>query len=102
MIYRFQSKADADLFMNQDPAERILAIIGKSPQAQGIIEPAAMAAAIARLEAAVASDAEERAARTSEGGAARAGGITLHQRAWPFIQLLKRNLEAGTPVVWGV
>jgi cyclopropane-fatty-acyl-phospholipid synthase len=56
-----------------------------------------MADAIARLQAAVADD--ERA-RADAGGAPR--GITLHQRAWPFIQLLKRSLDADEPVVWGV
>ncbi len=102
MIYRFRSKADSDLFMNQDPAERILAIIGKSPQAKGIIEPTAMPAAIALLEAAVADDTRERTAHEAEATPAPAGAITLHQRAWPFIQLLKRSLAADTPVVWGV
>ncbi len=102
MMYRFRSRADSDLFMNQAPAERILGIIGKSPAAQGIIEPGAMAQAIAALQAAVEED--ERAGPASQGagtaGAAR--GITLRQRAWPFVQLLKRSLEADTPVVWGV
>jgi cyclopropane-fatty-acyl-phospholipid synthase len=97
MLYRFRSKADSDLFMNQAPAERILSIIGREPAAQGIIEPSAMAGAIARLQAAVADDERTRA---DAGGVAR--GITLHQRAWPFIQLLKRSLAADEPVVWGV
>ncbi len=97
MLYRFKSKADSDLFMNQAPAERILSIIGKEAGAQGIIEPTAMADAIARLQAAVADDERDRA---EAGGGPR--GITLHQRAWPFIQLLKRSLAADEPIVWGV
>ena len=110
MLYKFKSQADSDLYMNQAPAERILAIIGKDPGAQGIIEPADMAAAIVKLERAVAEDDAARTASTEEPTpdatepAAPAGGqgITLHQRAWPFIQLLKRSLAADKPIVWGV
>ena len=97
MLYTFKSKADSDLFMNQGPAERILTIIGKEPGARGIIEPAAIPEAIARLQAAV--DDEDRL-RAQQGAVAR--GITLHQRAWPFLQLLRRSLDADEPVVWGV
>ena len=100
MMYRFRSKADSDLFMNQGPAERILSIIGKPPGPKGIIEPEAMAAAIAQLEAAVAEETQERASQ--ENPAPPRGAISLHQRAWPFIQLLKRSLAAETPIVWGV
>ena len=107
MIYKFQSKADSDLFMNAGPAERILSIIGKQPGPQGIIEPAEMPAAIAALEAAIAQ--EELARKAAQESAAADGQavstaqpIGLKQRAWPFIQMLKRCQQADTPVVWGV
>ncbi len=101
MMYRFRSRADSDLYMNQGPAERILGIIGKQPGRQGIIEPADMQRAIAALQAAVEEDERARAAGpAAEGGSAQA--IGLRQRAWPFVQLLKRSLAADTPVVWGV
>ncbi|MBU6439910.1 MAG: DUF1840 domain-containing protein [Betaproteobacteria bacterium] len=105
MMYKFRSRADSDLFMNQGPAERILGIIGKQPGPQGIIEPADMARAIAALEAAVEEDERGRggAPAAAQGGAPASGqAISLRQRAWPFVQLLKRSLEADTPVVWGV
>ncbi len=107
MIYKFQSKADSDLFMNVGPAERILSIIGKPPAPQGIIEPADMPAAIAALESAV--DAEEQARNAAVESATADGQVVsaaqpigLKQRSWPFIQMLKRCHEAQTPVVWGV
>ena len=107
MIYKFQSKADSDLFMNVGPAERILSIIGKPPAPQGIIEPADMPAAIAALAAAV--DAEEQARNAAVESATADGQVVsaaqpigLKQRSWPFIQMLKRCQEAQTPVVWGV
>lgn len=105
MMYKFRSRADSDLFMNQGPAERILGIIGKQPGPQGIIEPADMARAIAALQAAVEEDERGRGgAEAAAQGSAPASGqaISLRQRAWPFVQLLKRSLEADTPVVWGV
>ena len=110
MLYKFKSQADSDLFMNQGPAERILGIIGKQAGPQGIIEPADMPRAIAALQAAVEQDERGRGASqdagASDDGAGASGGgaqaVTLRQRAWPFVQLLKRSLEADTPVVWGV
>ncbi len=103
-MYKFRSRADSDLFMNQGPAERILGIIGKQPGPQGIIEPADMARAIAALQAAVDEDERARGGDPAAQGGAPASGqaVTLRQRAWPFVQLLKRSLEADTPVVWGV
>ncbi len=107
MIYKFQSKADSDLFMNVGPAQRILSIIGKSAEPQGIIEPAEMPAAIAALEAAVNEEEQARSAAvesaTADGQVVSAAQpIGLKQRAWPFIQMLKRCQQADTPVVWGV
>ncbi len=107
MIYKFQSKADSDLFMNVGPAERILAIIGKASGPKGIIEPAEMPGAIAKLEAAVAEEEQAQAvaaqAAAADGQVASAAQpIGLKQRAWPFIQMLKRCEQAQTPVVWGV
>lgn len=107
MIYKFQSKADSDLFMNVGPAERILSIIGKAAGPKGIIEPADMPAAIAALEAAV-NDEEQAREGSLESAAAdgqvvpAAQPIGLKQRAWPFIQMLKRCQQADVPVVWGV
>ena len=101
MMYRFRSRADSDLYMNQGPAERILGIIGKQAGPQGIIEPGDMQRAIDALQAAVAEDERVRAAAPGGEGAA-AQAIGLRQRAWPFVQLLKRSLAADTPVVWGV
>ncbi len=107
MIYKFQSQADSDLFMNVGPAERILAIIGKPAGSKGIIEPADMPAAIAALEAAVADEervreAARQAAQPDAAAGPAAQPIGLKQRSWPFIQMLKRCQAADKPVVWGV
>ena len=54
MIYKFKSKAAGDLIFLPENARQILSILGKTEAAQGIIEPAAMAAAVQALQAAVA------------------------------------------------
>jgi hypothetical protein len=62
-----------------------------------------MAAAIAALQDAVRAD-ESQSEPAGEGGEENAArpGITLRQRVWPVIDMLKRAQSARQPVVWGV
>jgi hypothetical protein len=110
MIYKFKSKAAGDVIMMAPTAERVLAAIGKEASAKGIIEPAAMPAAIAALERAIAND---EAARSGGGGGSGDAGadettsgsgdaMPLRRRAWPMIEMLRRSGDAGEPIVWGV
>ena len=104
MIYKFKSKAAGDVIMLGPNGDQMLRIIGREPSAKGIIEVEHMAAAIDALQAAVRAD-EARQAEAEDGDAdaqpARSG-ITLRQRVWPVIDMLKRAQGAGQPVVWGV
>ena len=107
MLYKFKSKAAADLIMLQPNGQRILQIIGKDITSQGIILPEQMPMAIAALEAAIA--AEDAAHKTAKADAAESGkdlphgdAITLRQRALPFIDMLRRCEKAGKEIVWGV
>ena len=105
-IYKFKSKVTGDLIMLAPHGDQVMAILGREPAAQGIIEPEAMPAALAAMQAAI--DAE--AAATAEGGAVGAaeeegGGaraVALRQRLWPMMDMLRRAHAAGEPVVWGV
>lgn len=101
MIYKFKSKATGDLVMLGPQGDQLLKIIGREPAAQGIIEPAAMPAAIAALEAAIAA---ETAPAEDEENDGRDGprAVSLRQRAWPMIEMLKRARAEERPVVWGV
>ena len=107
-MYRFKSKADGDLLMMAPVGDQILRIIGREPSPQGIIELAAIPAAIAALEQAIAvADAERQRARAagrddddeSAGGAAAVG---LGQRAWPLLEMMRRSLAERADIVWGV
>ncbi|WP_119156946.1 DUF1840 domain-containing protein [Caldimonas tepidiphila] len=107
MIYKFKSKAAGDLILLGPSGDQILQIIGKEPAPKGIILPEAMPEAVRALEAAIAADEAERQRQEQE--AAEAGeplppreGITLRQRAWPMVEMLKRCHAAGKEIVWGV
>ena len=105
MLYRFKSKDMGDVIMLEPTGRQILEIIGKDPAPQGIILPEQMPAAIAALEAAIAL--EESGDHVQEDNAESEGlepskGVGLHQRALPFIALLKANHQRGHQVVWNV
>ncbi|MBI3369621.1 MAG: DUF1840 domain-containing protein [Burkholderiales bacterium] len=99
MIYKFRSKATGDLIMLQPNGDAMLRAIGREPQAQGIIEPTAMAAAIGGLQRAIEAD---EAARQADDTDNRPAGISQRQRLYPMIEMLKRAARAGEPIVWGV
>lgn len=107
MLYKFKSKAAGDLIMLEPNGRRVLQIIGKDPGPKGIIEPHQMAGAIRALEAAIASDEAEQKAAIEEAQARgevppRFEGISLRQRAVPFIDMLRRCAQADKEIVWGV
>lgn len=107
MLYEFKSKATGTVVMTQKIAERLLAIIGKSPGPTGIIVPAQMPQAIAALEAAVAAEpaqptTEQDDARDLDDEERAARAVTLAQRAWPLIDMLKSALAADREITWGV
>jgi len=96
MLYKFKSKAAADVIMLQQHGDQLLRLIGREPAPKGIIETAAMPAAIAALQSAAAQaqppNDDDRGER----------GVGLKQRVWPMIEMMKRAQAAGEPIVWGV
>ena len=107
MIYKFKSKASGDVIMLAPTGDALLRAIGREPASQGIIEPAAMAAAVAAIEQAVLADEAARAGAEAEAAANNVklparDGVALRQRLWPMVDQLKRAAAAGVPVVWGV
>ena len=87
MLYKFKSKAAGDVIMLEENAAQVMRILGREPQAKGILEVAAMPAAAAAIEAAV--DEEEQARRDADAQATAEGrklparsAVTLRQRTW--------------------
>ena len=102
MIYKFKSKATADLIMLGPNGDQLLRLIGREPAAKGIIEPQTMFGAIADLQQAVASEEARRDEAAGAAAAAAADKVGLRQRVWPMIEMMKRAQAAGEPIVWGV
>ena len=107
MIYKFKSKAAGDVIMMGPAGDAVLRLIGKVPAAQGIVEAAALPAAIAALEQAIA--AHEAARAQAEKEAATEGtklaprdAVSLRQRGWPLVEMMKRCAAEQADIVWGV
>lgn len=108
MLYKFKSRAAADLIMLEPHGRQIVSIMGKTPGASGIVTVAQIPAAIAALEAAVADEEARLQAQAEEEGEdadaadQRKDVVRLRQRVVPFIDMLKRSAAADVDVVWGV
>ena len=107
MLYKFKSKAAGDVIMMGPAGDQVLRCIGREPAPQGIFEPAAMPAAMSAIEQAVLADEAAREAAKKDAAAegrtlAPGDGVTLRQRAWPLLEMMKRCQAANEPIVWGV
>jgi hypothetical protein len=107
MIYKFKSKAAGDVIMMGPSGDHVLRVMGKQPAPKGIIEPSAMPAAMKAIEQAIVDEENER--KQAEADAAAEGRtltprdvITLRQRAWPLVEMMKRAHAADEDIVWGV
>lgn len=109
MLYEFKCKVAGTVVMTQPVAERLLTIIGKPAAPAGVFEPEHLAGAISALQAAV--DREQTGAARPDAAngdddedSAQEGSkrISLKQRAWPLLDLMKTALAAGQRITWGV
>ncbi len=106
MLYKFKSRATADVIMLEANGRQLLQIIGKSPDAHGIVTVAQIPAALQALEAAVSEDqarSKDSAQEEGEGDAAdgkSAAAVHLHQRAAPLIDMLRRSAAEKADVTW--
>ena len=109
-MYKFKSRAAGDLIMLEPNGRQILAILGRSDAAslaQGILLPEHMPEAISKLEAAIQADEAQKAQQVKEAQdkgetPPRFEGISLRQRALPFIEMIKRSQKEEKEIVWGV
>ena len=107
MLYKFKCQVTGDLIMLEPNGRRVLEIIGKDPGAKGIVLPAEMPGALKAIDAAIQREESEQKAAIEEAKAKgqvppRFDGVSLRQRAVPFIDMLKRASAAGKEIVWGV
>jgi hypothetical protein len=101
----FRSKAAGEIYMFAETAHRLLDIIGKADTPRGVITAEQVPDALARLVAAVeAEKAQGDATRAHDAGDTPAGErpITLGQRAFPLIEMLRAASKRNVDVTWGV
>lgn len=106
----FRSKAAGEIFMFAETAHRLFEIIGRKDSIRGVITPDDLPAAIAAIEAAIAAERErDEAAQAAAEEAIRSGEITpatrpvsLAQRAWPLLEMLRAANKKSVEVTWGV
>lgn len=106
----FRSRAAGEIFMFAETAHRIFQILDRKDAERGVITAEQVPAALAALEAAVEAEkaqlkAAEAAGEESEregrdGAAPRA--VTLGQRAFPLIEMLRAAQKKGVEVTWGI
>ena len=101
MMYKFKSKAAGDLIMTQPVGDRVLSLIGKAVTPQGIIEVDQMSAAMSALEAAVAVESPKPDGDDDAGAGAKADRVSLRQRVWPMVEMMKRAAAEKQPITWG-
>ncbi|MDR2239702.1 MAG: DUF1840 domain-containing protein [Zoogloeaceae bacterium] len=108
MLITFKSKAAGDVMMFGDIAHALMEIMGKTPDAKGIVTVEQLPQAIARLKAAVARDKAENPVvdhdervfeKTPAGG--KREYVSLARRAVPLIEMLEYSLKEKAPVTWG-
>lgn len=103
MLYKFRSKAAGDVIMLGPNGDQVMRIVGREPAAKGIFEVADMPALIAALESAVAADeaARRQAAEEDPAPQGKGEGVTLRQRVWPLVEMLRRCHAAREVITWG-
>jgi hypothetical protein len=106
----FRSKAAGEIWMFAETARRIFDILGRSESERGVVTADQVPDALHRLEAAVEQEkaqlkaAAEQADRADKqgDGSARPPAITLGQRAYPLVEMLRAAQKKRVDVTWGI
>ena len=85
--------------MLEADGDRIMEIIGKSPSAKGIMEVDEMAQALLALEQATQSMLHS---QTPDNNEEQRIAVSLRQRAFPLMDMIRRCIKENHPIVWGV
>ena len=102
MLYKFKSKAAGDVIMLGPNGDQVMRIIGREPAAKGIFEVDHMPRLLAALEQAVVTDEAARRQAADDGEAPPKGdGVSLRQRVWPLVEMLRRSHAAREVITWG-
>ena len=109
MLYKFKSRATADVIMLEPNGRQIVQIMGKTPGQGGIVTAEQIPGAIAAIEAAIVAEERARAQAREEatqdgedgnGNGSAEDAVSLRQRAAPLLDMLRRSAAEDCDVVW--
>jgi hypothetical protein len=105
MLYKFKSKAAGDVIMLGPNGDQVMRLLGRQPAPKGIFEAAHLPMLIGTLEKAVAADEAARQQAEddpeNENRPGKGDGVSLRQRVWPLVEMMRRAAAAREPIVWG-
>ncbi len=110
MLYKFKSAQTADVIMLEATGRQALQIMGKGTDAQGILLPEQMSAALSALKAAVVQEESAQAERRdttreiqpSSDDPSATPSVSLRARLWPLVLMIERSQQGKTAITWGV
>ena len=108
MVITFKRRAGPDVMMLENLAQYLVGIVGKRLGERGVITHEETAEAIAKLEAAITFDKQERAEHDGhfhegeEGHEHHEIPPGLAQRAYPFLDMLRAAQKENADIVWGL
>ncbi|HVE07793.1 MAG TPA: DUF1840 domain-containing protein [Paraburkholderia sp.] len=108
MLITFKCRAAPDVVMLENLAQYLVGIVGKRLGERGVITHDELPGAISKLEAAIATDKQERAEHEGhfheheEGHEHHEIPIGLAQRAYPFLDMMRAAQKENSDIVWGV
>ena len=106
MLYKFKSRATADVIMLEPNGRQIVQIMGKTPGQGGIVTPDQIPGAMAAIEAAITAEeraqaqAQKEAQDGEDGSESPTEAVSLRQRAAPLLDMLRRSAAEGREVTW--
>lgn len=113
MLFKFKSKATADLIMLDADARRLLKIMLGDDPIKGILPWSTLPAVLAKLDAAVQQEEALRQARSQptqpsalrdsdQSSESALPAVRLAQRVAPMQQMIRRSITEESDIVWGV
>jgi len=100
-LVTFRSRAASEIIMYAETARRLLEIIGKPMAERGVITSDQVEEALERLEKAVQAEKPPSVSSDEEAAGAEMP-VSLRQRAYPLVEMLRAARKRHVDVTWGI
>ncbi len=101
-LVTFRSRAASAIIMYTETAQRLLAIIGKPMAERGVITSEQVEGALARLLQAVEQERSSGVPARDEDAPGDEHPVSLRQRAFPLVEMLRAARKRHVDVTWGI